>query len=302
LAIVPVDLVHDGLEGAISTYLWVGEEPLLVDPGPSTTLETLEAALAHQGIPLGDLRHVVLTHVHLDHAGAAGHLARAVPGLTVHVHEDGARHLADPERLVASTRRTFGDAHERLWGEVLPVPPERLRAWRPGERGPLKTLRPFHTPGHIDHHVAWLDERTGTLFAGDCMGIVLHEEAPTHPPTPPPSVDLEAWHVTLGRLLPIGPERVGVAHFGLHEDFHGRREAISEALEMLEERVRDAVEGGTVDEDARRYENDVREQQGAARPREEIDRYFDVFRAETDYRGVVRYVTRRKPEAREEAR
>lgn len=294
MAIVPLDLEHEGLSRAISAYLVDGAEPTIVDPGPSSTVEALEVRIVEQGLRLEDVRHVVLTHVHLDHAGASGHLARRIPHLAVHVHEDGGVHMADPTRLVASTRRTFGDAHDRLWGEVWPVPRDRIRAWRPGERSPFRYLRPFHTPGHIDHHLAWLDERTGTLMAGDAMGIILDPEAPTHPPTPPPSVDLAAWRGTLNGLLPIGPERVGVAHFGLHDDVLARREALMAGLEALEDRVGRAIEEDRVERDAERYEEEVRQRQASARPREEVDRYFDTFRASTDYRGVERYLRKRE--------
>src|SRR5690606_3953807 len=131
-----IDLRPLDLEGAIACYLIDHAEPTIVDPGPTTCLERLEAELRARGIGPDDLRHVVLTHVHLDHAGAAGHLLERFPRAVVLVHEDGAPHMADPTRLVASTRRTFGEAHDRLWGEVRAVPRDRLRAWRPGERGP----------------------------------------------------------------------------------------------------------------------------------------------------------------------
>jgi glyoxylase-like metal-dependent hydrolase (beta-lactamase superfamily II) len=293
MSVIPIDLEHMGLPGAIATYLVMGDEPMLVDPGPSTTLETLEGRLRDQGVRLEDIRHLLLTHVHLDHAGASGHLAGRVPALRVHVHVDGAPHVADPERLVASTRRTFGDAHDRLWGDVRPVPADRIRAWTPGEPGGLRHTRPFHTPGHIGHHVAWLDERTGTLLAGDAMGIVIHPSAPVHPPTPPPTVDLEAWRTTLTLIGHVGPERFGAAHFGLHEDPHGRRMELQARLDAFEERVAVAMAEGRVEGDAEAYEEEVRSEQAAWLPRDRADRYFDTFRAAIDYRGMVRYLEKR---------
>jgi glyoxylase-like metal-dependent hydrolase (beta-lactamase superfamily II) len=301
--LIDLDLDHLGLPGAICAYVIPGVEPAIVDPGPSTTIPTLERKLAERGIALSDIRHVLLTHVHLDHAGAAGHLAARSPKLQVHVHVEGAPHIADPERLVASTRRTFGEAHDRLWGEMRPVPADRVKAWEPG-RGPLagsatsptlKRLRPLSTPGHIGHHVAYLDESEGVLFAGDSMGIILSPDGPTHPPTPPPAIDLEAWQKTLDMLAGVRPDAVAPTHFGVHKDFEDRRQQLSERLRALESRVEAALAQGN-ESDPLDYEEEVRAEQAAFRARELVDRYFDVFPAATDWAGVKRWVekTRRK--------
>lgn len=296
-----VDLEHQGLEGAIGATLIAGDEPVLVDPGPATTLEALEAGLVSFGVPLSELRQLCLTHVHLDHAGAAGHLVARYPRLTVHVHVDAAPHLVDPTRLVASTRRTFGEAHDRLWGEVRPVPAARLRVWRPGERGPLPWLRALPTPGHIDHHLAWLDEPDGTLVAGDALGIILAPGAPVHPPTPPPAVDLAAWLSTLDELVAVGPERAVVSHFGLHGDPRGRASELAGALVALAGRVRQALARGEADTDALRYEDEVRARLAEHLARERVDRYFDIFAAATDYAGMRRFLEK-NPRWRSEAR
>lgn len=287
----PIDLELLGIQGAISSYLLLSGEPALVDPGPSTTLETLRRGLADRGLALGDLDHVLLTHVHLDHAGVTGHLVGEVPGLTVHAHADAAAHLVDPERLVASTRRTFGDDHDRLWGPVKPVPAARIRAWSPGDDGPLPHLEALATPGHIDHHVAYLDRTSGTLFAGDAMGIVLSDAAPTHPPTPPPSLNVEAWFQTLERIRRADPDRIAVAHFGVHGRVRDRVRQLHDRLRDLQARVRDAMDRGD-DEDAERYEAEVRELQSRFLPESRARRYFGVFGAATDWRGVKFYLER----------
>jgi len=287
---VCIDLVHLGLEGAICCYLLDGEEPTIVDPGPATTLDRLVSELGARGVGPSDLCHVLLTHVHLDHAGAAGHLVERFPRAVVHVHEDGAPHMVDPERLVASTRRTFQDAHDRLWGEVKPVPADRVRAWRPGAPTPQPGLRPIPTPGHIAHHLGYLDERDGTLFSGDSMGIVL-SDGPTHPPTPPPAVDLRAWSTTLGDIERIGPERFGAAHFGMHEDVEDRRAQLSARLDALEARVRAALAAGD-DSDAKRFDEEVRDELAPYVGRERVDRYFDMFSAAIDWAGVAFYIER----------
>lgn len=288
---VCIDLAHLDLEGAIACYLVEGDEPAIVDPGPSTTLEHLVASLARHGVGPDDLRHVLLTHIHLDHAGATGHLVERFPRATVHIHEDGASHMVDPERLVASTRRTFGELHDRLWGEVKSVPEERIKTWRPGEGGTPARLRPVPTPGHISHHLAYLDEEDGTLFAGDSMGIAL-SGGPQHPPTPPPAVDLPDWARTLERIGEIGPERFGATHFGFHSDVEVRRAQLAERLEALEDRVRAAIEAGEETEDAERYEREVRAELAPYMGEERVNRYFDMFPARTDWAGVAFYVKR----------
>jgi glyoxylase-like metal-dependent hydrolase (beta-lactamase superfamily II) len=295
-----VDLEHDGLPGAIGVWVLEEPEPTLVDPGPSTSLERLEAGLDALGLPLGEVRHLLLTHVHLDHAGASGQLAARNPRLTVHVHEDGAVHMADPEKLVASTRRTFGDAHDRLWGEVLPVPADQIRGWAPGVSSPLPGIRPIPTPGHIAHHLAWEAERMGMLFAGDALGILLHPEAPTHPATPPPAVDLKAWRETLSETLdPVEVEAFGVTHFGLHADLEGRRKALLEALDALALRVDRAMREGPEAEEADR-EAFHEESIGKAAPHLPEGRarhYFETFPARGDWDGM-RFHLDRTPAAR----
>jgi glyoxylase-like metal-dependent hydrolase (beta-lactamase superfamily II) len=287
--VAAVDVRHLGLEGAICAYFLESPEPTLVDPGPSTALEGLEEGLREVGARLDDVRHLLLTHVHLDHAGGAGHLARRIPELQVHVHEEGAPHLEDPEKLVSSTRRTFGEAHDRLWGEVLPVPWDRLRGWRPGDERPLPGIRPIPTPGHIAHHLAWEDEGKGVLFAGDSLGIILGPGAPSHPPTPPPSLDLAAWRDTLGGVLAeVEVEAFGVTHFGLHPDLHRRRKELREALDALAIRVQAAMKEGEEAEraDARAFHEETVEILSPHVPGDRVERYFQVFSAATDWEGM----------------
>ncbi len=290
MTVQAIDLNHHGLAGAVASYLILNEEPALVDPGPSSTLPRLRAELAKLGLGLGDVRHVLLTHVHLDHAGAAGDLAAANPDLRVHVHRDGAPHMADPERLVSSTRRTFGAVHDELFGVTRPVPRDALETWEPGMRGPLRRVRAFPTPGHIAHHLAYLHEGDGTVFTGDALGIVLAPAAATHAPTPPPAVDLDAWRQTLVALRAIGAERAGVAHFGLHPDVEVRTQRLQEELDRLEARVRQALAQGQAEQDAMAYDEESRAALAEVRPRAWVDRYYDVFRAYNDWKGVERWV------------
>lgn len=288
------DLFHYGLPGAIGVYLEVDPEPLVVDPGPSTSLGELNQGLEQHGLGICDLKHVLLTHVHLDHAGATGHLVEMNPGLTVHVHEDGAPHMIDPEKLVRSTRRTFGDLHDELWGEVHPVPADRVRPWRPGASSPLRHWRPVPTPGHISHHVAWLNESDGTLMAGDSLGIILGDDVPTHPATPPPSLDLAVWPGTLDEILAIDPERVGVTHFGLHEDVADRVLQMRGVLQALSSRVQAALDRGDAD-DRERYAREVIAHLSEYTDPERVARYFRCFSAGSDWDGMAFYLQRNPP-------
>jgi glyoxylase-like metal-dependent hydrolase (beta-lactamase superfamily II) len=295
--VVTLDTEHDELPGAIAAYWIEGPESTLVDPGPSPSLPTLLEKIDAAGLDIRELRNVALTHIHLDHAGATGDLVRRFPKLTVHVHVECAPHLVDPTRLVASTRRTFGDAYDRLYGEVLPVPADRIRVWRRGERGGVGSatgatpLRAIPTPGHIDHHLAYLDERDGTMFTGDALGIRLAPEAPPIAPTPPPAIDLAAWFETLDEVDVIGPERFAPTHFGIDRSpTRGRTDLFRRELLRLALRVRAALEAGDADEDAERYDAEVRDRIAEYMDRDWVDRYFAVFSAANDHRGVRRFL------------
>jgi len=297
-SLAPVDLIHDGLPGAISAWVVLEPEPMVIDPGPTASLGNLRNGLEQLGLSVSDLRRIVLTHIHLDHAGGSGALVRENPALEVVVHHEGAPHMADPSKLDASTRRTFGEAHDRLWGPVVPVPADRIRAWNPNEPGSVPGLQVIATPGHIASHLSYLHALSGTLVAGDALGILLGPGADPHPPTPPPSLDLAAWHDTLARLQQIEAESTGVAHFG------GHARPPAELASLLRERLRDvtdrvhdartrgAVEPDALEQDAQAYEEEVRTRMARVRSRAEVDRYFDVFRGSTDYAGVAFHLKR----------
>lgn len=287
-----IDVVHDGLPGSIGAYLLpetADRGPGLVDPGPSPSIERLRAGLEQHGVRVSDLRFLLLTHVHLDHAGASGHLARENPHLQIHIHHDAVRYLEDPARLVASTRRTFGDAHDRLWGEVLPIQRSRFHGWSEGSDTLPPGIRGVPSPGHIAHHLSFLDTESGVLYAGDSLGIVLSPRSPTHPATPPPAVSLTDWYETLSRYGELDPTAAAVTHFGFVFDFHRRRSELFGSLRALEARVRESLLAEEVGA-AERYDQVVRREQARFLPRDRVDRYFDTFRASTDWAGVERDV------------
>lgn len=228
-----IDLRFQGQPEAIASYLLRdGDGAALIETGPATTLASLLSGLAEAGVAPEDVWTVLLTHIHLDHAGAAGSLAgRFLPNAVVYVHPAGLPHLADPEKLLRSAQRIYGDEMDRLWGEVLPVPAERLRPLEDGEvvRAGGRTLRALHTPGHASHHIAYLDEGSRAVYTGDVAGIRLPGIATPVPPTPPPDLDLEAWHASLRRLAELEPTTLYLTHFGgtggaaRHIDELGRR-------------------------------------------------------------------------------
>jgi glyoxylase-like metal-dependent hydrolase (beta-lactamase superfamily II) len=203
----PIDVRHLGRERVICCWQ-VGD--VLIDPGPESSLDTLVAALG--GEPP---RALLLTHIHLDHAGAAGAIVRRWPHVEVHVHERGARHLADPSKLLASAGRLYGDDMERLWGEIVPVPEENLRPLAGGET--VGGFRVAYTPGHASHHVCYLHEDSGRAFGGDGAGVQVEPGGIVLPPTPPPDIDLEAWNDSLSLVAEWRPESLGITHFGLVE-------------------------------------------------------------------------------------
>ena len=210
----PLDLHHQGAERVIGAYLVETDDgPAVFDCGPSSCLEQLKARLRERGLELEDVRHLLLSHIHLDHAGAAGVLVREHPALQVHVSEIGAPHLADPSRLEASARRLYGEAFDELWGELAPVPEANLRIVGDDVLG----LACFPTPGHASHHVCFLGAE-GTLYAGDAAGVRIQPHRAVLPPTPPPEFDLNAWLRTLDEIERRRPARLALVHFGVADD------------------------------------------------------------------------------------
>jgi glyoxylase-like metal-dependent hydrolase (beta-lactamase superfamily II) len=233
----PLDLRHLGRERVIGSYLLeTADGPALFDCGPSTCVPELKARLAEHGLALEDIRHLLLSHIHLDHAGATGVLVREHPELQVHVSEVGAPHLVDPERLERSARRLYGDEFDTLWGELAPVPEKNVHVVGADVLG----LECFPTPGHASHHVCYLD-RDGTLYAGDAAGVRIQPARFVLPPTPPPEVDLEAWDETLDEIERRHPQRLALIHFGVAEDVETHLAELRTRLREWAERVRDGA-------------------------------------------------------------
>jgi glyoxylase-like metal-dependent hydrolase (beta-lactamase superfamily II) len=270
-----VDVRHLGRERVICCFALDG---VIVDPGPESSHRTLLQALGDE-VP----RAILLTHIHLDHAGATGALVRRWPGVRVWVHERGAPHLADPAKLVSSATRLYGDDMQRLWGEIVPVPEENLRVLRGGERE--EGFLVAYTPGHASHHVAYLHEATGTAFVGDVGGVRIGD-GPTLPPTPPPDIDLEAWNASLDTVAGWRPDRLAVTHFGARADVDDQIAAVRDGLARWGDLARTTDAEGY----AARFEEFVRARTGDERLAES---YLQAMPPSTLWPGLDRYWQRR---------
>jgi glyoxylase-like metal-dependent hydrolase (beta-lactamase superfamily II) len=266
----PLDLLHLGAERVIGAYVVETDDgPALFDCGPTTCVAALKAGLRERRLELRDLRHLLLSHIHLDHAGAAGVLVREHPDLQVHVSEIGAPHLADPSRLERSARRLYAEAFDDLWGELAPVPETNIHVVGDDVLG----LECFPTPGHASHHVCYL-HRDGTLYAGDAAGVRIKPHRAVLPPTPPPEFDLEAWLRSLDEIERRTPARLALVHFGVADD-------VARHLDELRQRLHAwvALAGVTEEQFAESVSQDV----------DGIDDYERAMPFWQSYAGLERY-------------
>jgi glyoxylase-like metal-dependent hydrolase (beta-lactamase superfamily II) len=212
-----ISLPFQGEEEIIGSYVIAGKDELaVIDPGPASTANALLSALSEAGFSPENVTHLLLTHIHLDHAGAVGTLLPHMPKAKVHVQSKGAPHLIDPTKFLASATRIYGDRMHELWGDVLPVPEERVDVVYDGDILKIanRRLEVHYAPGHAVHHVIFYDVHSGELFAGDAAGVRLQGIDYVRPPTPPPDLDLEAWSHTIDKLKQLRPDVLYLAHFG----------------------------------------------------------------------------------------
>jgi glyoxylase-like metal-dependent hydrolase (beta-lactamase superfamily II) len=227
--VIEIDTLLGGWQRVTAGYLIEGPAPVLVETGSQSSVPVVLEALAALGLGPADLAGVVVTHIHLDHAGGVGDVARAYPNATVYVHEKGARHLADPTRLIASAAQVYGPLLDSLYGRLDPTPPSRLHVLADGEEitvGPGRTLSAVDSPGHAKHHVGLHDSESGILFVGDAVGVRLPDVGVLRPSTPPPDFDLELALNSLRRFAARRPSALALAHYGLLE---GPEEVLAEA-------------------------------------------------------------------------
>jgi len=268
----------------------------LIDPGPTSCLETLEEGLHAQGIHLAEVTHLVLTHIHLDHAGATGTILKRHPHIHVLVHERGATHMVDPQKLLDSATRLYGAEMDRLWGEFLAVPAANVRRLKGGERVDVagRTFEVAYTPGHASHHVSYYDPSSGVAFVGDTAGICI-DGGYIVAPTPPPDIDLEAWRDSASRIEAWQPQTLFLTHFGpspLPAATH-----MQTLLEHLETMSRLALETlslpGTDDDRRKRFAEQVKRELRREMTEAQMASYGVAAPFEMLWDGLARYWRKR---------
>jgi len=270
-----IDVMHLGRPHVIGC--WQVDE-VLVDPGPESSASTLLDALGDERP-----RAILLTHIHLDHAAATGALVRRWPDLEVYVHERGAPHLIDPSKLLASAERLYGEAMERLWGEIVPVPEASVKVLGGGEN--VLGMRVAYTPGHASHHVCYLHEDSGTAFVGDVAAVRIPPVELIVPPTPPPDIDVEAWVESIEIVESWRPERLALTHFGAVEEPTRHLEAVRERLREEAGLARELSEA--------EYERRHRERVAAVADPETAAELLQCVPPEYQWRGLDRYWRKR---------
>jgi glyoxylase-like metal-dependent hydrolase (beta-lactamase superfamily II) len=294
---IRVDLEHLGNPQVIAASLLLGRDgAAIVDPGPSSAFPTLKHKLAMVAMKLSDVRHLLLTHIHLDHAGAAGSIVAENPHIRVAVHERGAVHLARPGKLLESARRLYGEEMERLWGEFRAVPEENLQVLKGGEKiqAAGRTLEVEYTPGHASHHVSYFDTFSGIAFVGDTAGIRIAGRPYVMPPTPPPDIDLEQWDRSLELIAARKPEELFLTHFGISKTPEAHLAELRERLHQWAVLVRDTLLSDTDDATrASQFAARVMEQLQQQLSNTDATRYAKGAGLEMCWAGLARYWRKR---------
>jgi glyoxylase-like metal-dependent hydrolase (beta-lactamase superfamily II) len=267
-----IDLQFRGSPRVIATALLTGADGVtLIDPGPTSCLPALEAGLRDRGLSLRDVRNLLITHIHLDHAGATGSIAERVPGVRVFVHERGAPHMIDPSKLLASATRLYGENMDTLWGAFVAVPADRVTVLKGGEQLELggAVMKVAYTPGHAKHHVSYLDEHTGMAYVGDTGGVQVAGEF-LIAPTPPPDIDIEAWHQSLDTIEAWQPTALFLTHFGPLAAARSHLARFRTVMQASADTSREMLKTGATDEEqAKRYGELMRKEARKALPEHE---------------------------------
>ena len=296
-----IDLNWVGHPKAIACALVRSENSVaLIDPGPASTVSTLREQLAASGLNISDVTEVLLTHIHLDHAGATGTLVRENPRVNVYVHEIGAPHMKAPERLLQSATRLYGDSMQNLYGDFLPVPAENIRSLRGGETLSLagRTFRVLYTPGHASHHVTYFDEQEGTAFVGDTGGISVNGHPFILPATPPPDISIELWDKSLDAIRGLHPTRLFLTHFAFSDRPAEHLEHYRSRLHHWSERTASLLCSG-LDEEAciKEFSSEVAAEAATYLTAEELDHYSFAAAINLSWMGLARYHRKRAANA-----
>jgi len=266
-----IDLQFRGSPRVIATAILQGADGVtLIDPGPTSCLPVLESGLRDRGLTLRDVRTVLLTHIHLDHAGATGTIAERVPGVGVYVHARGAPHMIDPAKLLASATRLWGDRMDAVWGAFQPVPAANVSVLQGGERLELagRAIRVAYTPGHAKHHVSYLDEHAGMAYVGDTAGVRVGDYLIA--PTPPPDIDIEAWQQSLDTIDAWQPVSLFLTHFGPVSPGRAHLARFRTTVATAAETSREMIAAGGSDEElSRRFTERMRQDVRKALPEHE---------------------------------
>lgn len=291
-----IDLQFRGSPRVIATAILRGTDGVtLVDPGPTSCLPALEAGLRDRGLTLRDVRSLLLTHIHLDHAGAAGTIAERVPGTRVYVHERGAPHMIDPTKLLASATRLYGDQMDALWGAFVPVPADRVAVLKGGERLDLggTALRVAYTPGHAKHHVSYLDEHRGLAYVGDTAGVRVSGDF-LIAPTPPPDIDIEAWQQSLNVIDDWQPVTLFLTHFGPITPARAHLARFRTTVATAAEASRELLAGGGTDEQlSKKFAEQMRQAVRRELPEHEARAAELAAPFDQLWQGLARYWQRR---------
>jgi len=298
--VTPIDVRWTGRPRSIAACLLESDgQATIIDPGPTSTLESLRAQLSARGISFGDLSAILLTHIHLDHAGAAGSIVRENPRLPVYVHTRGAPHLVDPSKLLSSAGRLYGNLMQFLYGDFLPVPEQNLRILSGGETLALgaQKLDVVYTPGHASHHVSFFDSTDGIAYVGDTAGIRIEGESFLLPATPPPDIHLELWDASLDAIVARRPAKLFLTHFGFSDEPAAHIAAYRDCLHRWSALVGELLRTHADEASgAKAFVETVGAEIRGALPSPEAEHYLFNGALELSWRGLARY-WRKKSEA-----
>ena len=268
----------------------------IVDPGPGSTLETLKQQLRAHGVSVSDLDAILLTHIHLDHAGATGALVRENPRVAVYVHKLGAPHMIDPSKLLASAARLWPDNLQQLFGEAVPVPAESLRILEGGETIPLgsRKIGVAYTPGHASHHVSYFEDAEGVAFVGDTAGVKIEGHSYVMPATPPPDIDLQIWDGSFAAILERKPKRLFLTHFGFSENPAAHLAQFRERLHRWMEMTERILQSAPSDEAAMEsFIAQARAEIAEHLPPQDVDQYGATAGLNLSFLGLARHARKR---------